>query len=32
MAKQYRTVQVHTKELQEILGTKSFDVSIEEEE
>lgn len=31
MPKQYRTVEVHTKELQEILGTKSFEVEIEEE-
>ena len=32
MPKEYRTVKVHTEELQEILGTKSFVVEIEEEE
>lgn len=31
MAKEYRTVKVHTEELQEILGTKSFVVEIERE-
>ena len=31
MAKEYRTVKVHTEELQEILGAKSFVVEIERE-
>ena len=31
MAKEYRTVIVHTEELQEILGAKSFVVEIERE-
>jgi len=31
MPKKYRTVEVHTKELQEILGTKSFEVEIPDE-
>ena len=31
MLKEYRTVKVHTEELQEILGAKSFVVEIERE-